>query len=100
MLADMHENFASSGLGPDTILAALVDCFEVGLFTGSRLSEWAQDYYHDKLDSYKRDERDDTTAFPVRDFRFKSVSHMRKIALEASKNTIPMTKCGTTYRSQ
>jgi len=64
MLADMHENFASSGLGPDTILAALVDCFEVGLFTGSRLSEWAQDYYHDKLDSYKRDERDDTTAFP------------------------------------
>ena len=66
MLADMHENFASSGLGPDSILAALVDWFEVGLFAGSRLSEWAQDYYNDKLDSYKKDERDDTRTFTLR----------------------------------
>ena len=39
MLADMHEHFDASDLGPDSKLAALVGWIEVGLFAGSRLCD-------------------------------------------------------------
>ena len=100
MLMDMHENFASSGLGPDSLLAALVDWFEVGLFAGSRLSEWAQDAYHEKINNYKKDVRDETRAFTLLDFRFEDGNRGRYSALEASKADVPMAKCWTTYRTQ
>ena len=84
MIADMHENFASSGLGPDSMLTALVDWFEVSLFTGSRLSEWVQDTNHEKLDSYnKRREGRYKNLHPPRS-RFDSVNHMRYTTPEAS----------------
>jgi len=100
MLEDAHDNFTSSGQGPDSMLAALVDWFEVGLFAGSRLSEWAQDAHHEKLNNYKKDERDETRAFTLLDFRFEDGNRGRYSALEASKADVPMTKCWTTYRTQ
>jgi hypothetical protein len=54
--------------------AALADWFEIGLFTGSRLTEWAQESYNKNPESAKRNMYGDTAAFCLNDIRAQTIS--------------------------
>ena len=54
--------------------AALEDWFLIGLFTGSRLTEWAQEAYNKNPESAKRNMYGDIAAFCLNDIRAQTES--------------------------
>lgn len=57
----------------DTLLPALLDWFEIGLFLGLRLSEWAQHSYQHNLAQPQLNKFGDPTAFLPRDIQCSDV---------------------------
>jgi hypothetical protein len=76
MLADVQSQAQTSTLtdGPDSLLPVLADWFEVGLFSGLRKSEWAQDAGCHHLSSPKQSPLRRAQAFTLSDIKFKLMS--------------------------
>lgn len=90
---------------PDSLIAALADWFEIGLFGGNRLSEWAQDNGNSDPTHPALDIFGDTRAFLLQDFRFQGLDakgrRVMMTALEAADADIAsLLKCWTKYRTQ
>jgi hypothetical protein len=101
MLTELANECDAEKLVPSSLKRALLDFFEVGLFAGTRKSEWAQDTGHSALGSQKRDIFNDTRAFCIRDVSF--ITFQGKRLTGAAVLSVPVhtvQKCFLTFRTQ
>ena len=102
MLKDMQRRTAAADCGPDSMMSAMGDWFQCGLFAGFRLSEWAQDAGHHGLTAYKRDCFRNAKALTLGDIRFADARGRWYSAVEALQAAQPLDlkKCWIKFRTQ
>ena len=102
MLIYLKQSVERAASCRDSLIAAMADWFECGLFAGLRLAEWAQDAYCANFGSYKRDFKQQARAFCLGDVRFEDDMRTRfsaKQVLESKVHT-SMRKCWIKFRTQ
>ena len=77
MLDEWRTMITKMGAPFDSLESALLDWFEIGLFAGLRLSEWAQDGASANIDRPKLDIFGDSKAFCLNDVRVRTVDGCR-----------------------
>jgi hypothetical protein len=102
MLEDYRAEVIREKYHEDSLHAAMLDWFEIGLFAGLRKSEFAQDAGCYNTDYPKMNFRHETQAFCLGDVYFQSSTRRRYTAVQAL--TAPpsevMVKCWIVFRTQ
>ena len=84
-----------------SLLPALCDWFECGLYAGFRLSEWAQDSTHSDVTSPALNLFGDPTALCLPDVTFATTNNKKVTALAALQHPpAHIVKCWITFRTQ
>jgi hypothetical protein len=86
----------------DSLMPAMADWFECGLFAGLRLSEWAQDAHCSDMKSFKLDFKQQARALCLGDIRFEDNVRTRFTAKQFLEGTSDdsITKCWIKFRTQ
>ena len=102
MLIYLKQSVERTASCRDSMVAAMADWFECGLFAGLRLAEWAQDAHCANLGCYKRDFKQQARAFCLGDVRFEDDARTRFTAKQVleSKSHTSMRKCWIKFRTQ
>jgi hypothetical protein len=101
MLHEVHRLIILEQSHPDSLIVALADWFLCGLFTGFRLSEYAQDTMHPDPRFPGMNDRGDTCALLLGDVRFQLFDGRRISAdLLPSVPLISIWKVWVTWRTQ
>jgi hypothetical protein len=101
MLTEVKNMAAAAKSGPDTLLAALSDWFECGLFAGLRLTEHGQPAHCTDPRYPLLNKRMETKAFCLRDIRFETITKSRLSATAAIRAPNHLVcKCWIKFRTQ
>ena len=102
MLMCLKQETQTTSMDRDSLMMAMADWCECGLFAGLRLAEWAQDAHCSDIVHYKRDFKQQARAFCLGDIRFEDGTRTRFTAKQALERRIDtsITKCWIKFRTQ
>jgi hypothetical protein len=101
MLAAVSTIVTDTNASPDSLVAALENWFECGLFAGLRLTEYAQPGICFDPAYPVKNYRMETRGFCLGDVRFSAADNARLSSIQASRYTrTPILKCWIKFRTQ
>ena len=102
MLLHLRSDTQTASMSQDSLIMAMADWCECGLFAGLRLAEWAQDAHCSDITNYKRDFKQQARAFCLGDIRFEDNTRTRFTARQVldSRSDVSITKCWIKFRTQ